>query len=499
MDGARLQQRIGQLQLALLFLLAVGVRLLFILDRAPDAPIASVDAWGYHRLSLNLASGNGFSLNREAPFLPDSIRTPLYPAFLWLLRQTLGPNPRTAAIVQAMLEGGTTLLAWWLGSQLAGNRIGRVAALLYALNPTQIRYTGELLTETLLSFLLTASLCALVRYVHERDQPRGTRHRSLLWLALSAAVLGLAVLCKPNVQYLPLLWLLALTASRGRNKHRFFSEAALLLGIPLALVLPWVARNQHTFGRPFLSTAFEGNVSRISAPATLAAAQGEYAIPWSAQWDALFGTVVEETAERYAWSKPWDTLTAQELDQHNRQVFLVARQILIRHPVAFLTSHTQGLIRYLEPKTFLVCYAQFTGQKWPPDVLDDALLHAARAVARGQWRQAGQIISSERWTRLDPLQRFVWWGMLSGQIVGLALAIRGLWRLRDQLTIAVVLALTIAYVMWLPGPIAYERFRIPVTSLILCLVGVSMRNLPPEPGDCKVHSASGTRRKIFCI
>jgi 4-amino-4-deoxy-L-arabinose transferase-like glycosyltransferase len=479
-DGARLWQHTGWMQLALLFLLAVGARLLYILDRAPDMPIASVDAWGYHRLALNLEQGNGFSLNREDPFLPDSIRTPLYPAFLWLVRRTLGPSPRAAAVVQALLEGSTMLLVWWLGSQLAGRRAGRIAALLYALNPTQIRYTGELLTETLLSLLLAASLCALVRYVHERGKPQETRHHSLLWLTLSATILGLAVLCKPNVQYLPPLWLFALAAGRSRDRRRFLSEAGLLLGIPLALALPWIARNQVVLGRPFLSTAFEGNVSRISAPATLAAVQDEYAIPWSAQWDALFGEVVEKTAERYVWDKPWDTLTAQELDQHNHQVFLVARQILIRHPWAWLTSHTQGLVRYLEPKTFLVCYAQFTGRHWPPDVLDDALIHVARAIARGKWKQAGQVISSERWTRLDPLQRMVWWGTLAGQVIGLALVVRGLWRLRNQRTVAIALALTITYVMWLPGPIAYERFRVPVTSLILSLVGASVSRLPPS-------------------
>ena len=49
----------------------------------------------------------------------------------------------------------------------------------------------------------------------------------------------------------------------------------------------------------------------------------------------------------------------------------------------------------------------------------------------------------------------------------------GVWRLRRQPVLATVLALTIAYVLWVPGPIAYERFRVPTTGLILALVGVS--------------------------
>jgi hypothetical protein len=461
--------------------LALTVRLLYLYSVAPDAPIGSVDGWGYHRLAHNLAQGNGFSLHRVAPYLPTSIRTPLYPLFLLAVRHLFGPTPRSAALVQVLLEGVTTLLTAWAGTQIAGRRAGRVAALLYALNPAQIRFTSDLLTETLLALLLLGATCALLRYLRRTPVASAVaRQHERTWLGASATLVGLAVLCKPNVQFLPVLWVVPLVLRRrsaephGSCWRTVTSDAALLLVIVAAIVAPWYVRNAATFGRAMLSTAFEGNVSRVSAPATVASARGMYVAPWSTEWEALFGEVLAETAERYAWHKPWEALTAREIESHNQQLYWVAREVLLRHPMAWLLSHTQGMVRYLEPQTYRIAYGRLAGRPWPADVLDDAVLHAVRALARGDPIQAGGIIARERWVRLDAAGRAIWWSILLGQATGLGLALRGALRLRHRPAQLALLALTIAYVLWVPGPIAYERFRVPVTSLILVLAAASL-------------------------
>lgn len=75
--------------------------------------------------------------------------------------------------------------------------------------------------------------------------------------------------------------------------------------------------------------------------------------------------------------------------------------------------------------------------------------------------------------RLDAAGRATWWGTFLGQVIGLGLMLRGAWRLRCRPAQLALLGLTIAYVLWVPGPIAYERFRVPVTSLIAVLIGAS--------------------------
>jgi hypothetical protein len=469
-----------------LLLLAVGARLLYIGSTSPQASIASVDAWGYHRLALNLDMGNGFSLRREAPFVPDSIRTPLYPAFLWLIRQLLGPAPRLAALIQAMIDGCTTALTWWLATRLGGRRAGRIAALFYALNSTQIRYTNELLTETLLSLLLALSTCVLVKYVLAVSaSSRGetcTAHLPKTKLVVAALLCGLAILCKPNVLFLPLIWLLALVLVHWQCWQRALADTALMIASIAVVLTPWIARNYLVFGRSFLSTAFEGNISRVSAPATLLAVSGQYANPWSEEWEARFGEIVTVAAERYDWSKPWESLSAGELDAHNRQVYVVAQEILRQHPIAWLSSHAQGMGRYLEPQTYRVCYAQFAGRGWPPDILEDAAVHVIREISAGHWAKAGEIVATERWAKLDTAQRVIWWGTFVGQFLGLRLMLRGTWRLlRHHPSLALTLLLTTAYVLWVPGPIAYERFRVPVTSLIMALIGMSCSPVLRQP------------------
>jgi hypothetical protein len=293
-------------------------------------------------------------------------------------------------------------------------------------------------------------------------------------LVVAALLCGLAILCKPNAQFLPLVWLLAIALTHRQRWQHTLADAALMLASIAVVLTPWIARNYLTFGRPFLSTAFEGNIGRVSVPATLSAVRGQYTSPWSDEWEAIFGEVVAATAEEYGWSKPWESLDEREMDTYNHQVYLVARKVLLRHPVAWLATHAQGIGRYLEPQTYRVCYAQFTRRDWPPDILVDAVILTMRAILTGRWAEAGQIIAQERWNRLDAPQRMIWWGTFAGQTVGLCLALCGTWRLfRHHPALALTLLLTTAYVLWVPGPIAYERFRVPVTSLIMTLIGAS--------------------------
>jgi 4-amino-4-deoxy-L-arabinose transferase-like glycosyltransferase len=368
--------------------------------------------------------------------------------------------------VQCLVDGLTTLMTWWLAKQLGGRVAGRSAALLYALNPSQVRYAAELLSETLLSALLALAACAFVRYLLTGHRP--------VWLALSAASSALAVLCKPNALCVPLIWLLAAAVVHRHHWKRGLAHALMTALITALVLVPWIARNAAVFGRPLLSTAFQGNISRVSAPTTLAHSRGQSVAPWSTEWEALFGEIVSATAARFGWTKPWDTLTARELDVLNHQVFLTSRKVLLQHPLDWVSSHTLGLARYLEPQTYRACYARFSGKKWPPDVLNDAVIHVVRSIRAGEWTEAGQIIASERWGRLDGLQRIIWWGTLAGQLVGIVLLLRGVWNLRRQPVLVAALLLAIGYMLWLPGPIAYERFLVPVSSLLLSLIGVSL-------------------------
>jgi hypothetical protein len=102
-------------------------------------------------------------------------------------------------------------------------------------------------------------------------------------------------------------------------------------------------------------------------------------------------------------------------------------------------------------------------------------------VATNAYRDAVEILCDGRpgeafefgfvrpWERLDPLGRVLWYGWGLGHVLMLVLMLAGLWRLRRRPALAFVLAATILYATLPPGPIGYERFRVPVMPLITVL------------------------------
>ena len=74
------------------------------------------------------------------------------------------------------------------------------------------------------------------------------------------------------------------------NEPATVSAARLRLAIGLSLGLiavlaPWLLRNQMTFGGFFLSHTYDDNLARVSAVATLAEVSHENVQPWSPRWE----------------------------------------------------------------------------------------------------------------------------------------------------------------------------------------------------------------------
>ena len=184
-------------------------------------PVAYSDTPSYQRSALAILAGWG-------PY--DGTRTPGYPAFLALLWQ-IDPRNHTAAIpsepaemtnfdvsawqqttflLQLILGFAITLLIFFIGWQASGGKawVGGVAALAHTLNPGQLFFEANLLTETLTTFWLMVAFAASVYWLsHLPSDPlsssRATRSLFTLVIGLSAA---LAAITRPLFIYLP-FWL----------------------------------------------------------------------------------------------------------------------------------------------------------------------------------------------------------------------------------------------------------------------------------------------------
>ncbi|HEY89872.1 MAG TPA: glycosyltransferase family 39 protein [Thermoflexia bacterium] len=460
----------------------VGILLLSLLVRAgwltlfPADPLEPVDAKGYHLLACNLLAGQGFSLQQSAPFCLDTIRTPLYPLFLAAIYRLWGFEPAGAVLVQPLLETLTTALVLRLGRELGGARVGWVAALCYALNGSTQRYTSSLYAETLLLPLVVGALWVSL-LAFKRATPGRVMLAALCW--------GLAVLTKPNVQFLTLsvgLWgaLYPLCVPRPERFTFYASRAGLYFVTLLAVLAPWLFRNHCLLDRWLLSTAFEENLARVSAIATLAEVAGVYAEPWTPTWEHYYlSAIVDVAMVRFEWGARAETGDECRVSRlRHREMYIVAREIVWEHPCAALVAHARGVGRSLLDMGHRKWYPLLTGRAWESTgVLSDIWQRMGESLRLGAVGDAFHAFWLERVVRIPPLAGVLWWGLLAGRIALWGLCGRGtLWLWRAQPEAALLLLGTIAYFMVLPGPIAYERFYLPAIPAVVVLAALALRH-----------------------
>jgi len=203
-----------------------------------DAQIAALpDQREYLDLGRNLLHGRGLHFH-DARFDADvfAYRTPGYPIFIALC----GGSIRIVRIAQACADSSTVLAVYLLARRWLSLRRSIFAAVLVALNPLLIYFTGLLLAETLFTTLLIWGM-ALV------TSP-ATAVVGLLWL-------GLSVLVRPSSLLLPVFIAALNPLTRGAYQWR----QAMVAGVVILLFLfPWALRNHARLGNCIWTTTNGG-------------------------------------------------------------------------------------------------------------------------------------------------------------------------------------------------------------------------------------------------
>lgn len=186
---------------------------------------------------------------------PWEVSTPLdlrggftYPFMLSTLYLVFGHGIQPVVSLQHFLGLLLIPLTFSLGLRAFSPAVGILAALLVALDPGLIRYEHKVMTEIPFTFLFMLSIYALVR---------GMQTATRLPLAVAGVCLGLAILTRPNVQFLALAIPLVLLGSSAtqvseagwRSALRsWVVGSAVFLIATSAVILPWVARNYVGYG-----------------------------------------------------------------------------------------------------------------------------------------------------------------------------------------------------------------------------------------------------------
>jgi 4-amino-4-deoxy-L-arabinose transferase-like glycosyltransferase len=262
---ARNGGRWGIAALVAIVLLGLGLRV----GEAWDGRAPVFDATAYAAIARNLDEGHGFTVGAGAT-QPSSDYSPGLPLFVaGIYKATGGAHERLARLVLALLGTLAVVFTYLIARRLAqpssfsspeGDQRQRVpgravvaaliAALVVAIYPATIQYTGMLMTEPLAATLLIGAMLGIF----------WAGDGALLWRwAVPGLTLGALALVRP--EYLAIGFLLAILVFLRERlwedwKRALLIAAILVLGIVI-VVAPWTARNAFALHR-FVSVSTGG-------------------------------------------------------------------------------------------------------------------------------------------------------------------------------------------------------------------------------------------------
>jgi len=251
-------------RLAAVAVLALAIRLAYTLVVGADIPTIG-DARTYHRLAANLAEGHGYI--RPDDFAADGAETPtaefppLFPASLAVANLFGAETILAQKLVMCFVGVATVALIGVLGRLIAGPTVGLVAASIGAVYPMMFWSDGALMSETLYTALVAASLVLAWRARAQESLGR--------WLALGLTI-GAAALTRSEALLLGMLLFVPLAMGvRSLPATRRVARAGVALAGVALLLAPWMLRNAIALDHFVpLSNNFGGLVIGANCPAT---------------------------------------------------------------------------------------------------------------------------------------------------------------------------------------------------------------------------------------
>lgn len=255
------------------------------------------DEGGYHIGANLLAQGHGL-IN---PFIwvfehrsePTAGHPPLYTMVLSVPSVLGFGSPLSLRVFNLLLGVALVVVIGLLARELAGDRVGVVAALLAAIYPTLWISDTALVPETLYSLLVV--LGVWVGY-------RLWRAPSLRLALALGALLALAALTRSEGLILFLFVALPFVVlARGADRQKKVRMFAAIMVVGAVLVGAWVTRNLVTFDKPTFMASGSGHL--LAAGNCDAAYYGEYLGYWSPEcglkkWPKGDESIVDEAARK---------------------------------------------------------------------------------------------------------------------------------------------------------------------------------------------------------
>lgn len=377
----------------------------------------------------------GISMASSGIYPPDNgKRPPVYPLFIALIYFLGGQNPVLIMIAQIVVDSVVIYLTYLLGTRIFPKPVALVGALIMAINIDSITYEFYYLSETLSTFF---TLIALLAW------GKGFQEDSRGWIVIGAILMGLSVLTRPITLYFPIILILWSFLKKERPfKENLLNASAYALTFVIVL-LPWVIRNYNVLGIPTVSTITNHLLSYNAA--SLEA--------------HLRGVSEKQVRNEYVTALP-QKIAELGLEYNHATVArvksMLAREIILSHPFQYIYVHLKSDLNSLLPHTNILELLGLTiGDKDTLDVLNEKGLIAA----------IRHYFGDKTWLIWVLLPSIILLGFIyATSLVGAVQIIR-----ENNWFAFVLLIITCAYLLLLPGPPSIARFRVPAMPYLSLL------------------------------
>ena len=422
--------------------------------QARPYPIVNGDSVHYVILSESLRE-HGTYTDWSDPLTPR-VWTPGYPALLAASKAMMGSYV-PIVILQVALALVAVVLIYSIALQFVPSLIASAAALFYGIEPIAVFLNTAIFTDGLFS-----SVLVIIVYIAFFWRLRGP----LLW-AIVGALLGLISLIRPIAMYLiPLAPLAYLVSERFNRdwKSKVISICAFVLCASV-VVVPWMIRNNHSYGVYEISHSGPFNVLHNFARPFLAWREFRSTQPTP----ALLVMRMTENPVFQIVDKRIDarlrTLTPVGGDPWNYQG-QVAREIIFGDPFRYAYFHAVNMAPFFLASS-VSAYQQYVHQ-----VADNTgfyaptLMSLVKTMARLKGASPSEIPAI-----IIPIIPIVleiaFW---------LAILLSAAWAVRSFNFKILLLACLVAYFAVLTGPIAMARYRVPVEPYLFILAAIGVHS-----------------------
>ena len=299
----------------------------------------------YANLAQGILDGDGMGTANHWLWAPG------YPHLLAALRWLFPETPASMSLpwLQAALGALTVWVVYGIARELFDRRSARIAALLYALNPTLWFFAGRFWCEAVYGPVLLLA-CGTVLWARSGRAGRA---------ALTGLLVGLCVLLRGVAQVLPPLFALALVwpvaSTWGDSLRERWKHAAVALLVTTLTVTPWSVHASARHGGLIVSDATVGNLMYLGnndfQPVTFDYGNG----------------LLDSQAMKNSKGQGRRACKQDNPVQWNRCEVDNGLGWIAAHPAEFLRRMPYRVAQLLNPHSFLtraVRWGKFTGMPW---------------------------------------------------------------------------------------------------------------------------------------